>query len=98
VLGEARDHIPILVPIGVNLVCGFKAGAGGVMGATTAANPTVVFYDSLDGQYDLRFPQKIGEIERACGDYVDPVESLVEGVIYFATLLVDVPTVLLEMS
>jgi hypothetical protein len=68
------------------------------VGTTSATNPTVVFYNSVDGQYDLRFPQEVCEIEGACGNYVDPIEPLVEGVIYFATALVDVPTVLLEMS
>jgi hypothetical protein len=49
VLGEARDRIPILVPIGINLICGFKAGAGGMVGATMVADPTVVSGDSVDG-------------------------------------------------
>jgi hypothetical protein len=49
VLGKTRDCIPIFVPIGIDLVCGFKASAGGVVGTTSATNPTVVFYDSVDG-------------------------------------------------
>jgi hypothetical protein len=47
------------------LVGRFEDDAGGVLGASAASDPAIIFCDSVEGQNGLRFPKKVLKVKGA---------------------------------